>query len=929
MKNNRVLWENELSKTKRISVFRTIILVLVGAILLSACSFGVKLSLSPPVLLDDRGAETITWYSNSKASGYEVYVNNAVVYTVEETGKNTYSYYYGDDIISDGLYNIKAKCIGGDDYKDSRFSNVVTIRVGENPSTGYDTSEISIVRDSSYAPNDISYLAQTGDIWWSETKKNGMTAEKYIIQIFCNNYTESIDNTDKIRSFYVIQPYFNVEEYLKGNEVLAISVSSVYEGDDNLYASDVYYHNPLNSGVYSEVYVFDGGVYDKYIEDYDELQNIYYYAYITRQTEIKFMVSSDFYNNHKNDYFNTSVITYRVYDETTNTYKNANAYKYQLYMMGVYGSYNGEDCYNYWSYYETYNFSVPTLEIKQSGTSSNVVVTLSESFANDEPTMTVSDDGYVGNSAVSIEQFALEKPYYETVDYTTRESSYDNFASDKCVLTAVCNTSEELYWAVENNVTPIFTDTTSRAYIIYNNAKRVLKEIICDEMTNYEKALSIFDWVANTCQYDYNGYYDSASTDNSCYYLEGMFMDKNHVVVCDGISKAYSLLCNMEGIDCLRIMGTASGGGHAWNKVKLSGYWYVVDITWTEIKQNEIMTDDDGNTLYTVERYDDDYYREPIIVENAYEYNCHQYFLVSDNYISSTHAPFANRTKINNATIPADNMYGFYLQTVVVHKGVAYSRVIDSNEDMEGILDYIYCNDIGKFEIVLDETYFKSFGYNLTNLLQTARGEKIFIGIENSGWVIEQNENKLTYINTDGSTVEVKKYNKTTGQFEGTYNCKYENDYETGLVTISYKYGNTLMSIKRGYILYIGCNTNIIDVDITNISDSSNRYNKFVEYVKDLTDFDDDIMFQDEFLTEVVGVDFDTDTQEQIIQKIKSYLENDLNNGLTDSQYEVNLTFIESGENTSNVYNSETSAFNIKIYMYHSYYIQISLNTIL
>ncbi len=899
--------------------------------LLSACSFGVKLSLSPPVLLDDRDAETITWYSNSKASGYEVYVNNAVVYTVEETGKNTYSYCYSDDIISDGLYNIKAKCIGGDDYKDSRFSNVVTIRVGENPSTGYDTSEISIVRDSSYAPNDISYLAQTGDIWWSETKKNGLTAEKYIVQIFCNNYTESTDNTDKIRSFYVVQPYFSVEEYLKGNEVLAISVSSVYEGDDNLYVSDVYYHNPLNFGVYSEVYVFDGGVYDKYIEDYEELQNIYYYAYITRQTEIKFMVASDFYNNHRNDYFNTSVITYQKYDETTRSYKDASAYKYQLYIMGVDGLYNSTNCYSYWSYYETYNFSIPTLKIKQSGTSSNVVVTLSESFANNEPTMTASDDGYVGNSAVSIEQFALEKPYYETVDYTTRNDSYDDFASDKCVLTAVCNTSEELYWAVENNVTPLFTNTTSRAYIIYNNAKKVLREIVCNEMTDYEKALSIFDWVANTCQYDYNGYYNSASTDNSCYYLEGMFMDKNHVVVCDGISKAYSLLCNMEGIDCLRVMGTVSGGGHAWNKVKISNKWYVVDITWTEIQQSKIMTDDDGNIVYTVGQYNDDYYREPVIIEKAYEYNCHHYFLVSDKYIEGTHTPFANRAKISNSIIPANTMYGFYTQNSIVHKGKAYSRVIDSNDDMEGILDYIYCNDIGKLEIVIDETYFNSFANNLTTLLQTARGNNTFIGIENSGWIIAQNSNGLpSLINADGSTVEVESYNKTTGKFDGTYDCKYEKDYATGLLGITYSYVSGLykLSTKRGYVFYIGCQTNILDVDSTNINDSSNRYNKFVEYVKGMENFDDDITFQDEFLINVVGIDFDADTQEQIIQKIKSYLENDLNNGLTDTQYEISLTFIESGEDTSNVYNSETSSFDVKTYEYHSYDIQIVLNNI-
>lgn len=904
-------------------------LIIVGAVLLSACSFGVKLSLSPPVLMDNKDTNTITWYRNSKASAYEVYINNAVVYTVDETGQNTYTYCYGDDIASDGLYNIKAKCIGGESYNNSRFSNVITVRVGENPSGGYDTNGISLVRNSEYAPNDIEYISQTQDIWWSTTQKNGVAAEKYVVQIFCNNYTDSTDNADKIRSFYVEQPFFNVDDYLKGNEVLAISVSSVYAGDDKLYVSDVYYYNPLSLGKYSEVYVFDGGVYDKYIEDYEELQNIYYYAYITRQTKLEFMVSADFYWSHTNDYFDESVTVEKLYNESTGKYDiNQNIYVYQKYIMGVVGLVDNVSGYNYWALYETFNFSIPILNITTTGSNSNAIVVLTETFNNIEPTMTPSGSEYVGLSAESIKQDALETPYYNTVDYPTRDDSYDDFASDKCVLTTKCNTSEELYWAVENNVTPIFTNTSSRAYIIYNNAKNVLREIICDNMTDYEKALSIFDWVANTCKYDYNGYYSGASTDNSCYYLEGMFLDKNHIVVCDGISKAYSLLCNMEGVDCIRVMGTANGGGHAWNKVKISGKWYVVDITWTEIKQNEIMTDSDGNTVYTVGTYGSDYYRQPVIVENAYEYNCHQYFLVSDKYIESTHTPFANRAKISNSTIPANSMYGFYTQKNIVHKGKIYSRVIDSNDDLKGILDYIYCNNVGRFEIVVDMSYFNSFGNNLTTMLQTARGENTFIGIENSGWIITQLENKLTLINADGSTTKVKAYNEKTETYGSDYDCKYENDYETGLVKVTYKYtGNYVLTANTGYVFYIGCETNILDVDSTNINDNSNRYNKFIEYVKTGSSLYSTITLQDEFLNDVVGADFDSDTQEQIIQKIKTYFENDLNEDLTDWQYVITLTFVETGEDTSNVYNSSTSSFEVKTYSYHSYNIQIILTS--
>lgn len=913
-----------LHKSKQISKFRTLLFVLIGAMLLSACSFGLDVALSPPVLLDNRDRTTISWSRNSKASEYQIYLNNSVVETIQETGENTYTYNYGDDIAQDGLYTIKAKCIGGGSYRDSRFSNTITIRVGENQTGGYDTSEISIVRNSSYAPNDIEYLSDSRDIWWTATKKDGISASKYVIQIFCNNYTESTDNSDKIRSFYVQQPFFNVEEYLKGNEVLAISVSSVYPDDDNLYASEVFYYNPLSLGEYSEVYVFDGGVYDKYIEDYEELQNIYYYAYITRQTEIKFMVSANFYLAHTSDYFNETRTTEYFDDGSSQT-----IYEYQKYMMGVTGKVNNISGFNYWSYYETFNFTIPTLEITPSKSGSNAIVLHKIAYFNNiEPTLNASSGSYVGLSDVSITQYSLEKPYYETVDYDKRDSTYNNFESDKCVLTTECNTSEELYWAVENNVTPIFTNTTSRAYLIYQNAKAVLRDIICDDMTTYEKALSIFDWVSNTCQYDYNGYYNSASTDNSCYYLEGMFLDKNHVVVCDGISKAYSLLCNMEGIDCIRIMGTAGGGGHAWNKVKISGKWYVVDITWTELKQTKIKTDSDGNIVYGVGTYQGKYYRYPIIEENVYEYNCHQYFLVSDDYISSTHTPFANRAKISNSNIPANDMYGFYTQKTILHKGTWYSRVIDSNEDMKGILDYIYCNDLGKFEVILDATYLNSFGNNLTNVLQNARDENLFIGIEQNGYMFKQTEHVLTLINKDGSTVSVKAWGEDKGEYVGTYNCTYEDSYETPFVSIVYKYSKGLYSTKStsGIVVYLQCNTNILDVDDTNISDTSNRYNKFIEYVKTTNSLESTITIQDDFLTDVLGLDLDASTDSQIIQAIKAYFENDLNADLVDSCYEVALQFVESGEDSSNVYNSSTSDFEVKTYNYHKYKINIELN---
>ena len=81
--------------------------------------------------------------------------------------------------------------------------------------------------------------------------------------------------------------------------------------------------------------------------------------------------------------------------------------------------------------------------------------------------------------------------------------------------------------------------------------------------------------------------------------------------VCDGYSKAFDLLCYLSGIDCIRVSGTStnssgSSGGHAWNKVKVDGTWYNVDVTW-----------DDPVSSRPILRYD--------------------YFLVSDSTLARNH----------------------------------------------------------------------------------------------------------------------------------------------------------------------------------------------------------------------------------------------------------------------------------------------------
>ncbi|MGN1433015.1 MAG: transglutaminase domain-containing protein [Ruminococcus sp.] len=97
--------------------------------------------------------------------------------------------------------------------------------------------------------------------------------------------------------------------------------------------------------------------------------------------------------------------------------------------------------------------------------------------------------------------------------------------------------------------------------------------------TDYELELYANDYLVDNCVYDK----EAAETEelegheNDAY---GALVEKK--AVCEGYSRAFQLLCNRLGVDCINISGTADGEGHAWNNVKLDGEWYEVDVTWND-----------------------------------------------------------------------------------------------------------------------------------------------------------------------------------------------------------------------------------------------------------------------------------------------------------------------------------------------------------
>lgn len=259
-------------------------------------------------------------------------------------------------------------------------------------------------------------------------------------------------------------------------------------------------------------------------------------------------------------------------------------------------------------------------------------------------------------------QNTYSKPHYDNVKKTR------NFYIDGVKETMSVSTSNMLYKAVAWGYQPVFMGSQAENLKqIYDNAKDALSYIVSDEMSEYEKVHAIYDYIIYNVRYDH----DCANAEDAYvsgnlslnekmkyygYYLEGIFLDKFYKkdmhAVCDGKSKAFVLMCGIEGITAVRISGEASSdgknfGGHAWNKVLLDlngtgdKEWYFVDTTWGDVG------------------------------DDSKEFLSHAYFLLSDDEVKNTHVE-----KTGHGYPKAEGKFDYYAHETYTSSGTEYNYVI-------------------------------------------------------------------------------------------------------------------------------------------------------------------------------------------------------------------------------------------------------------
>ncbi len=118
---------------------------------------------------------------------------------------------------------------------------------------------------------------------------------------------------------------------------------------------------------------------------------------------------------------------------------------------------------------------------------------------------------------------------------------------------------------------------------------------------DYGKAKYLYEWLVENVEYDQGAAAqydeDAASSGQTAY--DALVTGK---AVCAGYARAYQLMLQRLGIECVYVTGAVADGTHAWCAVRLDGAWYFIDPTWGDPQFS-----DDSGRIYDAGHVNYDY----------------------------------------------------------------------------------------------------------------------------------------------------------------------------------------------------------------------------------------------------------------------------------------------------------------------------------
>lgn len=105
-----------------------------------------------------------------------------------------------------------------------------------------------------------------------------------------------------------------------------------------------------------------------------------------------------------------------------------------------------------------------------------------------------------------------------------------------------------------------------------------------DGLSAFERQVTVHDFLIDNVTYDRNvDMVDLDKNDPDVFSVYGAMV--NHVAVCEGYARAFQMLLNGLGVECVGLMGQSQDQMHMWNAVKEDDLWYQTDVTWDDQEQ--------------------------------------------------------------------------------------------------------------------------------------------------------------------------------------------------------------------------------------------------------------------------------------------------------------------------------------------------------
>lgn len=174
------------------------------------------------------------------------------------------------------------------------------------------------------------------------------------------------------------------------------------------------------------------------------------------------------------------------------------------------------------------------------------------------------------------------------------------------ILMAIDHDNPDMFYLDGNNCTIMATLFSKTLNIAYKYSMRDIKALqqqistfVSDfkrtetnsHQSEYDLVLRVHDYLKTSIVYDYAAAetMDERRSPQSFNIIGALI---NHKCVCSGFAKAMMYICRELNVECLIVTGIGqdivrgASGPHAWNIVKINGYYHHVDVTW-DCQQSE------------------------------------------------------------------------------------------------------------------------------------------------------------------------------------------------------------------------------------------------------------------------------------------------------------------------------------------------------